>query len=51
MPYVIPVLRRVFVLFHDILSILCQAHYAFCHDVVASFVDSFEAYANFKEVA
>ena len=27
-----------------------QAHYAFCHDVVASYVDSFETYANFKEV-
>ena len=36
-----------FVLFYNILS---QAHYAFCHDVVASYVDSFETYANFKEV-
>ena len=27
-----------------------QAHYAFCHDVIASYVDSFETYANFKEV-
>jgi protein tyrosine phosphatase len=26
------------------------AHYAFCHDVIASYVDSFETYANFKEV-
>ena len=27
-----------------------QAHYAFCHDVVATYMDSFETYANFKEV-
>ncbi|CAI8002624.1 Receptor-type tyrosine-protein phosphatase delta [Geodia barretti] len=26
------------------------AHYAFCHDVVATYMDSFETYANFKEV-
>ena len=43
-------LLYMFVLFHDITSTLSQAHYAFCHDVVASFVDSFETYANFKEV-
>ena len=27
-----------------------QAQYAFCHEVVASYVDTFETYANFKEV-
>ena len=27
-----------------------QAHFAFCHDVVANYLDSFETYANFKEV-
>jgi protein tyrosine phosphatase len=26
------------------------AHYAFCHEVVAAYVDSFETYANFKEL-
>ena len=29
---------------------LTQAHYAFCFEVVNTFVDSFETYANFKEV-
>lgn len=27
-----------------------QAHYAFCFEVLNTFVDSFETYANFKEV-
>ena len=27
-----------------------QVHYVFCQEVVANYVDSFETYANFKEV-
>jgi len=27
-----------------------QAQYAFCHEVVASYVDTFKTYTNFKEV-
>ena len=30
--------------------VFSQAHYVFCHEVVATYVDSFETYANFKEV-
>ena len=29
---------------------LTQVHYAFCQEVVANYVDSFETYANFKDV-
>ena len=32
------------------ISLPLQAHFAFCHDVVANYLDSFETYANFKEV-
>ena len=39
------------VYFHIIVFFVSsQAHYAFCHEVVATYVDSFETYANFKEV-
>ena len=38
--------------FHNMMyiSLPLQAHFAFCHDVVANYLDSFETYANFKEV-
>ena len=29
---------------------LFQVHYAFCHEVVACYVDSFDTYANFRNV-
>ena len=37
-------------LFTTLFHVFSQAHYIFCHEVVATYVDSFETYANFKEV-
>ena len=31
-------------------NLFSQAHYAFCHEVAAAYIDSFETYANFKDV-
>ena len=41
--------KRKIIKIHISLSSL-QDHYAFCQEVVASYVDSFETYANFKQV-
>ena len=41
---------RSYIKYNNILLLIIQEQYEFCHQVLADFLDRFDTYANFKEI-